>query len=141
MENGKRFNGKHVLITGAARGIGFEIARCFAAIGADLSLIDYNAENLSKAVAELKTTETNTWAYPVDVSDRASVFAAVKKADALQPIDVLINNAGIAAEMPFLNIAEDEWKKIIDINLTGSFLWPRLFVNPWLCAKKGLWLI
>jgi 3-oxoacyl-[acyl-carrier protein] reductase len=138
MENGKRFNGKHVLITGAARGIGFEIARCFAAIGADLSLIDYNAENLSKAVAELKTTETNTWAYPVDVSDRASVFAAVKKADALQPIDVLINNAGIAAEMPFLNIAEDEWKKIIDINLTGSFFVAQAVCQSMALRKKGV---
>ena len=122
MEKNKRFNNKHILITGAARGSGFEIARHFTAEGANLSLFDYNEDNLNKTVEELKTAPLNIWSYSVNVSNRASVFEAVKKADALRPIDVLINNAGIASETPFLNIPEDEWTNIIDINLTGSFL-------------------
>jgi 3-oxoacyl-[acyl-carrier protein] reductase len=138
MENRKRFNNKHVLITGAARGIGLEIARHFADEGANLSLIDYNEENLNKTVEKLKTRSFNIWPYIIDVSDRSSVFDAVKKADALQPIDVLINNAGIASETPFLNISEDEWKKIIDINLTGSFFMAQAVGQRMAMRKKGV---
>jgi len=138
MEKNKRFNNKHVLITGAARGIGFEIARHFASEGANLSLIDYNEENLNKTLEELKTTPLNIWSYVVDVSNRSSVFEAVQKADDLQPIDVLINNAGIAYETPFLNIPEDEWKNIIDINLTGSFFVAQAVSQRMALRRKGV---
>ncbi len=133
MERIKRFTGKHVLITGAARGIGFEIARHFANEGAVLSLVDYNAENLARAAAVLTNQEQIIGQYHFDVSNRKAVFDAVKKADSLQPIDVLINNAGIAAETPFLNITEDEWKQVIDVNLTGMF-----FVAQAVCQKMAL---
>jgi len=62
----------------------------------------------------------------------------VKKADALQPIDVLINNAGIASETPFLNIPEDEWKNIIDINLTGSFYVAQAVSQRMALRKRGV---
>ena len=112
-----RFNKKHVLITGGARGIGLEIARQFAREGAVLSLLDLNKETLSAATEELKTA----YGYEVDVADRPAVDSAVIQAEKIQPIDVLVNNAGIATETPFLQIEEAEWKRIIDINLTGMF--------------------
>jgi NAD(P)-dependent dehydrogenase (short-subunit alcohol dehydrogenase family) len=79
MENRMRFNKKHILITGAARGIGFEIARHFAMEGANLSLLDYNEENLSKATEELRTERLAIWPYNIDVSNRVSVFETVKE--------------------------------------------------------------
>ena len=133
-----RFNKKHVLITGAARGIGFEIAKHFAREGANLSLIDYHEENLNKATEELRTDRSAIWPYNIDISNRVSVFETVKKADAVQPIDVLINNAGIAYETPFLNITEDEWKKIIDINLTGMFFVAQAVCQCMALRKKGV---
>ncbi|HEX5153241.1 MAG TPA: SDR family oxidoreductase [Parafilimonas sp.] len=138
MENTNRFNNKHILITGAARGIGLEIARHFAAEGANLSLIDYHEENLNKTTEELKTGSLHICSYAVDVSDRASVFDTVKRADDLQPIDVLINNAGIASETPFLNIPEEEWKKIININLAGSFFVAQAVCQRMALRKKGV---
>jgi len=138
MKKSKRFDKKHILITGAARGIGFEIARHFAGEGANLSLIDYNEENLNKTVEEFKTAALNIWPYLVDVSSRSSVFEAVKKADARQSIDVLVNNAGIAYETPFLNIPEDEWRNIIDINLTGSFFVAQAVCQRMALRKKGV---
>jgi 3-oxoacyl-[acyl-carrier protein] reductase len=138
MENRKRFTGKHVLVTGAARGIGFEIAKHFAREGANLSLIDYNEKNLSKAVELLKKEQTNVWSYNIDVSKRKAVFDAAKKADSLQPVDVLINNAGIAYETPFLNITEEEWKQIIDINLTGMFFVAQAVCQCMALRKKGV---
>ena len=121
MEYTRRFENRHVLITGAARGIGFEIARQFAMEGAVLSLVDFHEENLNNALDELRKIATAVYSYNVDVSNRETVEATVMKADNIQPIDVLINNAGIAFETPFLDIEESEWKKILDINLNGMF--------------------
>src|SRR4051812_35673177 len=116
MENRQRFTNKHIFITGAARGIGFEIARHFAREGAVLSLIDFHTENLTQAVQQLKAQSVTVYSYLVNVANRQAVAEAVKEADTIQPIDVLINNAGIASETPFLNIEEEEWKTIIEVN-------------------------
>ncbi len=135
MEKNKRFTAKHVLITGGARGIGFEIACQFAAEGAVLSLLDYNEENLVAATKNIADSGAIVYAYPIDISNRQQVTDAIAKADAIKPIDVLINNAGIAAETPFLNIEEKEWNNIININLTGMF-----FVAQSVCrlmARRG----
>ena len=135
MEINKRFTDKHVLITGGARGIGLEIARQFAAEGAVLSLLDYNEVNLVSAIKSLADNGALVYSYPIDISNKQQVTDTIAKADAIKPIDVLINNAGIAAETPFLNIEEEEWNNIININLTGMF-----FVAQSVCrlmAKRG----
>ncbi len=117
-----RFAGQHVLITGAARGIGFEIARHFAREGAMLSLFDTDAPTLRQAAEDLQQPGTPAvTAYAVDVANREQVFAAVARAEQMAPIDVLINNAGIARETPFLAIEAAEWQQIIAVNLTGMF--------------------
>ena len=121
MDTGKRFSGKHVMITGAARGIGLEIAVRFAKEGASLSLLDYNPENLAAFVKDLKADGTDVSGYRVDVSSLKDVTEVVKRADAVRSIDILINNAGVAYETPFLNISESEWRQVLDINLTGMF--------------------
>jgi 3-oxoacyl-[acyl-carrier protein] reductase len=124
-----RFVNKHVLITGAARGIGFEIARHFAAEGALLTLFDNHKENLENAQRSLSEI-TRTQTHVVDVRSKPQVIEAVTKAEQFSPIDVLINNAGVASEIPFLQISEDDWRTVLDINLTGMF-----FVAQAVCAK------
>ncbi len=138
MDNSKRFVNTHVLITGAARGIGFEIARQFASEGAVLSLLDFNEDNLTAATSQLHQDETSVYAYCIDVSSKASVDAVVSKADAIRPIDILINNAGIAFETPFLHIEEGEWKQIIDINLTGMFFVAQAVCRLMAVRQKGV---
>jgi 3-oxoacyl-[acyl-carrier protein] reductase len=138
MRNGKRFEKKHVLITGAARGIGFEIARQFSLEGAVVSLVDNNEENLAVAAEQLSSNDSTVYTYCIDVSSKASVTEAVSNADAIMPIDVLINNAGIAFETPFLNIEEEEWKKIIDVNLTGMFFVAQAVCRFMAARKKGV---
>ena len=138
MEQHKRFSDMHVLITGAARGIGFEIARQFAREGAVLSLMDFHEDNLTQALNELQALAPAVYSYNVDVSNQNMVKAAVGQADAIQPIDILINNAGIAFETPFLNIEESEWKKIIDINLTGMFFVAQSVCRLMAQRKKGV---
>lgn len=130
-----RFVDKHVIITGGARGIGFEIARQFLAEGASISLLDNHQQNLDEAVKKLSLEGRMVHPYHLDISNKQMVDDVIAKADALKPIDVLINNAGIAVETPFLNIEEAEWNAIININLTGFF-----FVSQSVCrlmAKRA----
>lgn len=116
-----RFLEKHVVVTGGARGIGFEIAKQFGLEGAIVSILDFNADSLNEANQKLIDLGIKTFGYFIDISNRVEVFDLIAKIDTQAQIDILINNAGIAFETPFLNIEEKEWKAIIDINLTGMF--------------------
>ena len=138
MDRNQRFLNKHVLITGAARGIGFEIARQFANEGAVLSLFDFNQQNLKRVSKELKLLAKEVYVFEVDVSNYDKVTDAVAEAELKQPIDVLINNAGIAFESSFLNIDADEWKKILDTNLTGMFYVAQSVCRLMAARKSGV---
>lgn len=134
----KRFTGKHVLVTGGARGIGLEIARQFALEGADLSLFDSNRGNLQTAFQRIGESGTRVMEYAVDVVNRQQVEEAVAQAEKAAPIDILINNAGIARETPFLEITEQEWKEIIEVNLTGMFHVAQAVCRRMVTRKKGV---
>lgn len=106
--------------------------------GARLSIFDFNKGNLDSAIKELQPIANGANAYCVDVSNFEEVNKAVVGADEKQPIDVLINNAGIAYETSFLQIEAEEWKKIIDINLTGMFYVAQAVCRFMASRKKGL---
>jgi 3-oxoacyl-[acyl-carrier protein] reductase len=132
-----RFTNKHVIITGAARGIGLEIARQFAREGANVRLLDRREDDLANAVSTLLAAGAEAVAVTVDVTKRADVIAAIEAADAVAPIDVLVNNAGIAHETGFLNIEEDEWRRIIDVNLTGAFFVAQAVARKMVARRRG----
>lgn len=134
----ERFTNKHVLITGGARGIGFEIARQFAREKALISLFDTHKQNLALAATEIKNIGSQVYTYQVDVSNRQQVLSAVTQAESMAPIDVLINNAGIARETPFLDITDQEWKEILDVNLTGMFYVAQSVCRYMLKRRKGV---
>ncbi|WP_409344850.1 SDR family NAD(P)-dependent oxidoreductase [Paenibacillus sp. MBLB4367] len=118
----KRFSGQVVLVTGGSKGIGRAIANRFASEGARLAVLDYDREELAKAELEWKEAGCECVTFPVDVSDQAQVEGAVEQTiSALGKIDVLVNNAGIAWEEPFLEIKADNWRKMLDVNLNGMF--------------------
>ncbi len=134
----KKFNQKHVLITGAARGIGYEIALQFAQQGAILSLVDYHESNLKAAANVLSSIGASVHSFVIDISNRSAVFEMVKQANEIQPIDILINNAGIASEKAFLNIEEQEWNQILSINITGMFHVSQAVCRYMAIRKKGV---
>ena len=117
--------GKKVIITGAGRGIGTELAKDFARAGADLMLVSRTQSDLDKVAAEIKEFAPNQTVigHACDVSDPEAVAAMVEEADkVLGGINVLVNNAGVNKKMPFLEVDLETWKKIININLTGQFI-------------------
>jgi 3-oxoacyl-[acyl-carrier protein] reductase len=116
-----RLEGKIALVTGGARGIGFAIAKAFAAEGAAPVIADINEQGARDAVAALQGSEG--LALGVNVAEQASITAMIEVIIARYGrLDILVNNAGIGGNTPFLDIKLEEWSRTIAINLTGAFL-------------------
>lgn len=132
-------DGKVVLVTGAARGIGAATARALAARGARLVLTDVDAEPLHELAAELG--EQNALATACDVCDLASTEEAVAAAVArFGRLDVVVANAGIASYGSISQVDPDTFRRVIDINVTGVFHTARAAL-PALSESKGYLLV
>ena len=128
--------GKHGVITGGSRGIGLAIARAFLDAGAKVMIAGRNGEAVDKAVHELGAGAAG---FTCDISNEDDVAALGARAATQFPqIDILVNNAGIN---PYFKRSEhtstDEWRQIIEVNLTGVFLCTRLFGQMMLARGAG----
>jgi 3-oxoacyl-[acyl-carrier protein] reductase len=117
-----RLKDKVALVTGGARGIGLAIAKALSREGAAVVVADMNFDGARAAAAALALHGSRSQAVTVDVADPPSVTAMVREVMESQGrIDILINNAGIGGNTPFLDTTLEEWHRIIGINLTGAF--------------------
>jgi NAD(P)-dependent dehydrogenase (short-subunit alcohol dehydrogenase family) len=113
---------KVALVTGAARGIGLATAKRFLAEGFRVALLDIEGELLQGAVATIANPD-NTLALHCDVSDAKGVAAAIDTINKrFGRLDALINNAGIAVFAPIMETSDADWRRIMEVNLTGPFL-------------------
>jgi NAD(P)-dependent dehydrogenase (short-subunit alcohol dehydrogenase family) len=118
-----RFAGRGVIVTGGGRGIGQATARAFAAEEADVLVLGRTVADLEDTVTQITADGGQAWLLPCDVTDEAQVEEAVARAAGRwDRIDVLINNAGIDDDTPFLEIDRARWRAVVDTNLTGVFL-------------------
>lgn len=117
-----RLAGRHVVVTGGARGIGRGIARRCARSGADVSIFDLRTDAAAETAAAVREAGGEASVHEVDVTDEESVEAAVAAAeDELGPIHGLVNNAGVQQSIPLLETTEDEWDRHFDVNAKGTF--------------------
>jgi 3-oxoacyl-[acyl-carrier protein] reductase len=127
-----RFTGRVVVITGAGRGIGRELATRFGGEGAIVVVADRDANAGTAAFAELTEAGYEAMFAEVDVSDPASVDAmAGAVAERFQRIDVLVNNAGITADATLSKMSYEDWRRVLAVNLDGPFLCTKA-VLPWM---------
>lgn len=132
-------NGKIALVTGASRGIGKAIALTLAGAGADIAGVDVNLDELKMAMDELaKTTGKRALSLYADVGDYGSVETAVNDAvKSLGRVNILVNNAGITKDNLLLRMNNDEWDKVIRINLTGTFNCTKAVIRGMVKNRSG----
>jgi len=131
------FAGKVVVVTGAAQGIGKQIALDFAKEKARLVILDVNPQSLNLAQEEI-SSYSECSAYPVDVTLAQQVEEVINKIiDKFSKIDILINNAGITRDNLVLRLSENDWDKVIAVNLKGAFLCSRISAKFMLKARQG----
>ncbi len=117
-----RLEGKIAVITGGAQGIGKATAEKFATEGASVALWDMSREKGDAAVQNLVARNFTAEFYDVNVADYASVENAARKTmERFGRIDILINNAGITRDATLMKMSPEQWKQVIDVNLTGVF--------------------
>ena len=123
-----------VLITGGSRGIGAACVRAFAQAGWRVAFL-YRA---SEAQAEALVAETGALAFRADVSISAEVNAACRKAETLMGrIDALVNNAGVSLTRLIQDTTDEEWRRVLDVNLTGAFYVTRAVLPGMIARKRG----
>jgi NAD(P)-dependent dehydrogenase (short-subunit alcohol dehydrogenase family) len=119
--------GKTALITGASRGIGKGISEVFAEEGADVA-VNYiaNGKGAEEVATWVRGKGRRAVTVKADVAHRGEVEAMFDRVwKELGPIDILVNNAGIETIIPFLELTDDQWTRMVDVNLRG----------PWLCSQ------
>jgi NAD(P)-dependent dehydrogenase (short-subunit alcohol dehydrogenase family) len=130
--------GRVALVTGASRGLGFEIAEGLAEAGAALMVCARREHWLTPAVEQLRARGFRTEGQVCDVANPVDVQAVVSTAmERFGRIDILVNNAGISwGERPE-SMPLEQWKRVLDTNLTGAFLFSQAAAKPMLEAKRG----
>ena len=119
-----RLHGRTALVTGAARGSGFSIARAFAREGANVVVADIDGESAGRSAEDLAAPKDGGSAVglAMDVADPDSVAAGLKGAlDAFGRVDILVNNAGIGTAHPATRETPEQFREVIDINLNGCY--------------------
>ena len=125
-------------VTGAGRGIGRGIADVFADEGADVAINDLDGGAAAATVEAIKAKGRRAIAVTGDVGRRDQMEQAIATAwDTLGPIDILVNNAGIETIVPFLELTDDQWTRLVDTNLRGAWLCSQIVCTRVVAAKRS----
>ena len=126
------------LVTGAAAGIGAACARRLASDGAKVGVLDLDEARCADTIASIEAEGGTAIALGADISDRAQVNAAIAKLRSkLGPITVLVNNAAVPLHAPFLEMTDEQWERVLKVNLTGSFIVTQIVLQDMIAAGWG----
>jgi 3-oxoacyl-[acyl-carrier protein] reductase len=127
--------GRKALVTGATGGIGEAVARALHQAGATVGLHGTRVEKLEALASELGE---RVKLFPADLSDRAAVKELGTKAEAeLEGVDILVNNAGITRDGLFVRMSDDDWDKVLEVNLGSVFRLTRELTHPMMRRRHG----
>jgi 2-hydroxycyclohexanecarboxyl-CoA dehydrogenase len=129
---------KTALVTGAAAGIGRACALRLAEDGVAVGVLDLNLEGAQQVAAEIQAAGGRAIGLQASVADRAQVTAAVNKLrEAFGPVTIVVNNAGITGFVPFKELTDEQWDKMLEINLKGTFIVTQVCLADMEAAKWG----
>jgi NAD(P)-dependent dehydrogenase (short-subunit alcohol dehydrogenase family) len=114
-------SGQVAVVTGTSRGLGQYLARALAKAGADLVLTSRKRDSLQEFEAEVRGLGRRVVSLELDVRDQASIQRMAEEAQALGPVQILVNNAGCNVRKPALDVTWDDWNLVLETNLRGSF--------------------
>jgi NAD(P)-dependent dehydrogenase (short-subunit alcohol dehydrogenase family) len=129
---------KSAIVTGGGSGIGRAIALGLAAEGAAVLVADLDFARAEAVADEIRSSGGSAVAHPVDVSDSAAVDAMVETAVAqFGALDILVNNAGVVTRAPVVEMTDEQWDRVIAVNLRGAFLCSRAALRHMLARRSG----
>jgi glucose 1-dehydrogenase/3-oxoacyl-[acyl-carrier protein] reductase len=133
-----RLQGKKALVTGASRGIGRGIAEVFADEGADVAVNYVESSKQAEDVAKyVQAKGRKAVVLKGDVARRADVETMIDKAwNELGGLDILVNNAGIETIVPFLELTDEQWTRLVDVNLRGAWLCSQVYCRKAIAEKR-----
>ena len=130
-------SGRRALVTGSTQGLGLALARGLAQAGAAVLINGRTAARVGHTVQTLRDEGLSAHPLPMDVSDEADVVRQVTAAQADGPIDILVNNVGIHDRAPLADMTTDQWRRVIDVNLTTAFVVSREVVGAMIDRRAG----
>jgi gluconate 5-dehydrogenase len=131
-------SGQVILITGSSRGLGFAFATGFAKAGAKVVVNGTSSRTVDPAVERIRQQGGLAWGYPFDVTDDDRVEQSIARIEReVDPIDVLINNAGIQRRAPLEELTLENWMAVIDVNLTSVFIVTKHVGQAMIERKRG----
>jgi 3-oxoacyl-[acyl-carrier protein] reductase len=138
MSDAKRLEGKVALITGGARGIGKAISERLAREGAKIAIVDILQDVAENTAEEIRKLGVDTAAFAANVVKFEDAENTVKNVlEKFGTIDILINNAGITRDTLIMRMSEDDWDKVIAVNLKGTFNFIKAACRPMMKARSG----
>ncbi|MCM1136274.1 MAG: gluconate 5-dehydrogenase [Clostridium sp.] len=128
--------GKVALVTGASYGIGFAVASAMGGAGATIVFNGRNQKTLERGLAAYKEAGIEAYGYICDVTDEEAVHAMLEQIEAeVGTVDILVNNAGVIKRIPMLEMSAEDFRQVVDIDLTGPFIMAKAVIPAMI--KKG----